>query len=125
MSSASHSARRTNVLSSLIISDKSLASLTKHVQQVFTPEDHDDSERRPEAVVSGSAIESAISSVAERVNYGIDWIEKITAPLSVWRWEVRNDRFDLLPKAARDKIESRLAERQQVSPFLSFETDWS
>ena len=85
------------------------------MQQVFAPEDSEDSNNKVQAVVSGLALESAINSVAERVNYGIDWTEKTTAPLSVWRWEVKDNRFELLPKAARDKIESRLAERQQVS----------
>ena len=75
-------------------------------------------EKKAEAIVSGIALESAINSVAERVNYGIDWAEKTTAPLSVWRWEVKDNRFELLPKAAREKIEIRLAERQQVSSLL-------
>ena len=66
-------------------------------------------------MVPAPTVECAINSVAERVNYGIDWTEKTFASLSVWRWEIKDNRFDLLPKAAREKVELRLAERRQVS----------
>lgn len=66
-------------------------------------------------LVTQSALESAIVSVADRLNYGIDWTEKIAASLSIWKWEVKRSKLDLLPRLARDKFEARIAERQQVS----------
>ncbi len=39
---------------------------------------------------------------------------KLPASLCVWRWEVKNEYWDWLPKAGQAKAESRLAERVQV-----------
>lgn len=71
------------------------------------------------ASVATLAIESAILRVCDRVNYGIDWTEKVSAATSVWRWEVKEQMYDMLPKASRERFESRLAERKQVSGKLS------
>lgn len=40
------------------------------------------------------------------------------ASLCVWRWEVKKEYWDWLPKAAQAKAESRLAERVQVRILL-------
>ena len=87
----------------------------KHIQKSLQPEELESSDNSGNAsVVTQPALESAIVSVAERLNYGIDWVEKIPASLSVWKWEVKQSKFDLLPKMARDKFEARIAERQEV-----------
>lgn len=68
-----------------------------------------------------STVESAVKSVLERNNYGIDapsGVGKLPAGLCIWRWEVKEEYRDWLPKAAREKADSRLAERVEVSYCL-------
>lgn len=90
----------------------------KHIQKSLQPEELESSDSSGNApMVTQPALESAIVSVAERLNYGVDWVEKIPASLSVWKWEVKQSKFDLLPKTARDKFEARIAERQEVCVF--------
>lgn len=62
-------------------------------------------------------VESAIIHVATRVNYGAESMPnqaKVPAHLCIWRWEVDEQNFHWLPKAARDKLRNRLHERRQV-----------
>lgn len=51
-----------------------------------------------------------------RNNYGLDAANgaKVPAALCVWRWEVKEEHRDWLPKNGRDKAELRMAERVQV-----------
>lgn len=62
-------------------------------------------------------MEAAIKSVLQRHNYGIDTPSgtgKLPAGLCIWRWEVKEEYRDWLPKAAREKADARLAERVEV-----------
>lgn len=63
-----------------------------------------------------SAVETAIKAVMERNNYGLDGSGSGKAPAAVcvWRWEVKEDHRDWLPKSGREKADNRLAERVQV-----------
>ncbi|KAI0063406.1 hypothetical protein BV25DRAFT_1854444 [Artomyces pyxidatus] len=103
-------------------SDKTISALCKHIQQELVPVDDEDDETPDPAsrVLPLGTIEEAIVSVARRVNYGIDVINatKIPASLCVWRWEVRQEHYDWLPKASREKIEARLVERAQAKKDL-------
>jgi len=53
----------------------------------------------------------------QRNNYGLDCNDggKVPAALCVWRWEVKEQFRDWLPKNGREKAESRQAERIQVN----------
>lgn len=62
-------------------------------------------------------IESAIKSTLVRVNYGLDGPPGSKPPSTVcaWRWEVKDEFRDWLPKTMQEKAESRKADRIQVS----------
>ncbi|KAJ6546512.1 chromatin assembly factor 1 subunit A-domain-containing protein [Mycena vulgaris] len=79
-------------------SDKTLSGLSKHILQELLP------------------LESALKSVANRNNYGLDGIAGVKAPAAVcvWRWEAKPAHLDWLPKSAREKAENRMAERAQA-----------
>ena len=64
-----------------------------------------------------NTVEAAIKSVVQRNNYGLDSIGgiKVPAALCVWRWEVKEQHRDWLPKNVREKAEVRAAERVRVS----------
>ncbi|TFY78564.1 hypothetical protein EWM64_g5445 [Hericium alpestre] len=97
-------------------SDKTINYLAKHIQSevVPAPEDEDEEPTTRPNVLPIETIEATIKSVADRVNYGIDVANaKVPASLCVWRWEVKSQYRDWLPKASRDKIDARLAERVQ------------
>lgn len=103
------------------VSDKTLASLSKHVLQELLPT-QDEDEEDGHTSISGSAalpltvVESCITSTLTRSNYGLDAMNggKLPAAVCIWRWEVKEHLRDWLPKNARDKAELRLAERLQV-----------
>jgi hypothetical protein len=69
------------------------------------------------AALPMSAVEAAIKSVVQRNNYGLDGIGGAKAPAAfcIWRWEVKEQHRDWLPKNAREKAEVRVAERVRVS----------
>ncbi|EJD52907.1 hypothetical protein AURDEDRAFT_157461 [Auricularia subglabra TFB-10046 SS5] len=77
----------------------------------------------PDAEAAGSAtsadrcpvpmIEKAITTLAERVNYGID---DGAASLCEWRWEVKD--LSLLPEDLREKLEARRADRVKAKATL-------
>ena len=82
----------------------------------------DDDEEQPAEVGASlplKAVEEAISKVAVRVNYGLELSDatRVPAALCVWRWELRPEYRDALPKAACEKAVTRLAERVQVRIF--------
>jgi chromatin assembly factor 1 subunit A len=62
-------------------------------------------------------IEACINLVAARKNYGLEGIGggKMPASSCIWRWEVNQEYHQWLPGNVQDKVESRLAERVQVS----------
>ncbi|KAI0312729.1 hypothetical protein OF83DRAFT_1176353 [Amylostereum chailletii] len=105
-------------------SDKTIAALSKHIQQQLMPEqddgDENDNPNQGPPILPLETVEVAIKSVARRINYGVDVINsvKIPAALCVWRWEVTQDNHDWLPKASREKIEARMAERIQAKKDL-------
>jgi hypothetical protein len=69
-----------------------------------------------------SVVEAAVKSILIRKNYGLDAPlggGKLPTALCVWRWEVKEEHRDWLPKAVREKADGRLAERIQVSMLLS------
>lgn len=69
------------------------------------------------AILPLETVENAIKAVAKRVNYGLDPPEdggKVPAAWLIWRWEVLDACRDWLPKAAKEKVDNRFRERQQV-----------
>lgn len=111
-------------------SDKTLQALAKHVYSQLLPsdidEDDEDSEgRRVNEQLPPCCVESAITCVAIRVNYGAESMlnqAKVPAHLCIWRWEVDEQNFHWLPKASRDKLRNRLYERRKVRTFCFFGT---
>ncbi|KAL5533009.1 hypothetical protein ACEPAF_4783 [Sanghuangporus sanghuang] len=100
-------------------SDKTISFLAKHLQEALRPEETEADEANSSgASLTTIAIESAILRVCDRINYGIDWMEKVSAATSVWRWEVKEQMYRMLPKASRERFESRLAERRQAKQEL-------
>lgn len=79
--------------------------------------DHDSETTKNSRPLPLPVIEAAVKHVATRVNYGIDAPHggKTPPSLCVWRWEVKPEYYDWLPKVSRDKADIRLAERVQVS----------
>jgi len=75
-----------------------------------------------------SIIETAIKFVLNRNNYGLDSpadAGKLPAALCVWRWEVKEEHRDWLPKALREKTDGRLAERVQVRFLFDIKNETS
>ncbi|KAI0080560.1 hypothetical protein K474DRAFT_1657705 [Panus rudis PR-1116 ss-1] len=101
-------------------SDKSLNALAKAMQQILIPEqdgDDEDACQKANAVLSVETVEKAIQSVATRVNYGLGPqpnVARVPASWHVWRWEVKDEFRHWLPKAAKEKVETRLSERRQA-----------
>lgn len=106
-------------------SDKTLAALSKHIQQELLPaQDEDDEEgcKEIQAALPLELIEKAVKGIATRVNYGLDVSKipqvplgaKIPVAWQVWRWELKDEYREWLPKASRDKALVRLCERRQV-----------
>ncbi|KAG6821095.1 hypothetical protein H0H93_007254 [Arthromyces matolae] len=73
-----------------------------------------------QAALPLDVVEAAIKTVLHRNNYGLDGIAggKAPAAVCVWRWEVKAQHRDWLPKNAREKAEQRLAERVQAKQDL-------
>lgn len=99
-----------------------MTALAKHVRLELLPVQDDDDEDRAKRAndsLPPSVVEAAISSIMERNNYGLEApaLAKLPAALAAWRWEVRDEFKDWLPKSARDKAEARLEERKQVRPL--------
>ena len=102
-------------------SDKSLAVLAKHIAKELTPaqEDEDDAFANSPAIPA-QVIEAAIKSTLERNNYGLEGPgdTKLPATVCAWRWEVKEQYKDWLPKAVRERAESRKVERKQASDTI-------
>jgi chromatin assembly factor 1 subunit A len=95
-------------------SDKTIAALSKHIQQELAPDDEgiDNSA----SILPLGAIEDVVKALASRVNYGIESpLAKTPAALCVWRWELKQEYLSFLPKVSREKVDARLADRIQVS----------
>ncbi|KAI8998819.1 hypothetical protein BD414DRAFT_433013 [Trametes punicea] len=99
-------------------SDKTLQALSKHVQQQLLPVvDEDEDDDTTAAILPLQVVEDAIKSVATRVNYGLDTPaggNKVPAAWLIWRWEVCESCRHWLPRNAKEKVDNRFRERQQV-----------
>jgi hypothetical protein len=111
------------ILLNVSFSDKTGATLVKHVQKQLVPADDTMGDGNPASpspamtLLPPSVIEAAITTVATRVNYGLDnplTGGRVPAAFCVWRWEVKPERRDWLPKSVKDKVEARILERTQV-----------
>ena len=111
----------------MILSDKSLAQLSKHIHQELLPTLDEDDDSRDTSSLTHAAlplalVENAIKAVLIRNNYGLDAPlgVKIPTAVCVWRWEVRSEHLDWLPKNSKEKAESRQTDRIQVSWTVSW-----
>jgi chromatin assembly factor 1 subunit A len=100
-------------------SDKSIGILAKNIHNELLPiqdEDEDDKSQSFHAIFPQVVVEDAIKSILDRNNYGLDPPPggKHMASFSVWRWEVKDEFRDWLPKNAQEKAANRLADRIQV-----------
>lgn len=67
-------------------------------------------------------IERSVKALAVRTNYGLDTARipnasagaKVPVAWQIWRWEVKEEFREWLPKASREKVLARLGERKQV-----------
>ncbi|KII89048.1 hypothetical protein PLICRDRAFT_53535 [Plicaturopsis crispa FD-325 SS-3] len=106
-------------------SDKSLSALAKHIRQELLPAQDEDDETGAIAAAAAlphGIVESTLRSIMSRNNYGIEAApggHKVPAALCVWRWEVKEEYRDWLPKSAKDKAEARLADRLQAKRDLA------
>ncbi|KZO95215.1 hypothetical protein CALVIDRAFT_181345 [Calocera viscosa TUFC12733] len=93
-------------------SDKIVNALAKRMKTTLLPEmgsdEGDGGESEESANLPLHVLEAAISSVAVRVNYGLD---DAPAAMSLWRWEVKD--LDMLPPDIREKAIKRRADREQ------------
>ena len=95
--------------------------MSKHIHQELLPTfDEDDDKTTTSLTLAAlplTLVENAIRAVLIRNNYGLDAPlgVKIPAAVCVWRWEVRSEHLDWLPRNSREKAESRQADRVQVS----------
>ncbi|KAG2158454.1 uncharacterized protein EDB93DRAFT_670725 [Suillus bovinus] len=104
-------------------SEKSVTPLAKHIRSELLPsfdEDDDSSRESISLALPLLVVEHAIQSLMVRMNYGLDGPlgYKIPSVVCVWRWEVRDDYRDWLPKSAKEKAETRIAERVQAKAEL-------
>jgi chromatin assembly factor 1 subunit A len=101
-------------------SEKTVAALARYVHKQLVPDDDIVGEKANASVsttLPHSVIESAINSIATRVNYGLDAPPtggKIPATYYIWRWEVKPEHRNWLPKSVLDKTDTRMLERAQV-----------
>lgn len=94
-------------------SDKTLAGLSKYIQQQLVTPPEEETARSTASILPIAAVEATVQACMSRVNYGID-TTKASAALNVWRWEAQESYRDWLPKAAKEKADTRLAERHQA-----------
>src|SRR4051812_36938119 len=114
------------IMAALSFSDKTFAALAKYIRLELLPTHDNEDDSRNESspamlALPVSTIEFAIKGVMERNNYGLDGVDgaKVPAAVCVWRWEVKEDFWEWLPKNGKDKARSRQAERVQVSDSLA------
>ncbi len=103
-------------------SDKTLSALTKHIRQELLPTTDGDTVENSSHISEAlplNVVEAAIKFIMNRNNYGLNPLNggKVPAAVCIWRWEVKEEFWDWLPKSGREKAEQRLAERVQVSPI--------
>ncbi|KAF7304672.1 hypothetical protein MKEN_01181300 [Mycena kentingensis (nom. inval.)] len=108
-----------------LVHERLSPALSKHLLQELLPEQDEDEEAPAPPVLTLSAVENGIKTVAVRNNYGLDGLPGVKAPAAVcvWRWEVMPDLHQFLPKNAREKAETRIAERVQAKLDLKKQFD--
>ncbi|KIJ69338.1 hypothetical protein HYDPIDRAFT_105932 [Hydnomerulius pinastri MD-312] len=104
-------------------SDKGVVPLAKHIRSILLPgqgEVEDAHRASLESCLPLPVVEHAIKMVMTRTNYGLDGAlgQKIPAAVCVWRWEVQAPYKEWLPKSAKEKVEARVAERDQACKDL-------
>ncbi|KAG2349564.1 hypothetical protein BDR05DRAFT_1055214 [Suillus weaverae] len=104
-------------------SEKGVTPLAKHIRSELLPsfdEDDDSSRESISVALPLLVVEHAIQSLMVRTNYGLDGPlgYKLPPIVCIWRWEVRDDYRDWLPKSAKEKAETRIAERVQAKTDL-------
>ncbi|KAJ7738508.1 chromatin assembly factor 1 subunit A-domain-containing protein [Mycena maculata] len=82
-------------------SDKTLSALSKHILQELLPVQDDDGQDLPPPLTL-PVVESAIKSVADRNNYGLDGLPGVKAPAAA-KLDLKA-MFVLLPKDVQDNI---------------------
>ncbi|THH33913.1 hypothetical protein EUX98_g344 [Antrodiella citrinella] len=102
-------------------SDKNIVALAKHLHGQLIPaidEEDEEAMSASAAALPLPTLDRAAKAVAERVDYGLDTTAaqgaRIPAGWHIWRWEVKQEFRSWLPKAAKEKVEVRLAERIQA-----------
>ncbi|KAI0303427.1 hypothetical protein B0F90DRAFT_1371375 [Multifurca ochricompacta] len=94
-------------------SDKTIIALSKYIQQELAPDNGDDADCLVPTLAL-SAIEDVVKLLATRVNYGIETsLAKTPAALCIWRWELKPEFIDFLPRISREKVETRLVDRSR------------
>ncbi|KDQ33573.1 hypothetical protein PLEOSDRAFT_1073788 [Pleurotus ostreatus PC15] len=98
-------------------SDKAIGALARYISKEISPAQDDDDGSPQATMVPAPIIEAAIKSTLVRVNYGLDGSPdaKLPSTACAWRWEVKDEFKDWLPKTMQEKAESRKADRIQVS----------
>ncbi|EIW84959.1 hypothetical protein CONPUDRAFT_149822 [Coniophora puteana RWD-64-598 SS2] len=101
-------------------SDKTIAPLVKQIRSELLPAE-EGANGQSSAALPPSTVENAVKEILVRSNYGIDGPlgQKLPATICVWRWEVRDEYKDWLPKSALEKAEARHAERVQAKQELA------
>ncbi|KAL6309063.1 hypothetical protein BKA93DRAFT_821888 [Sparassis latifolia] len=100
-------------------SDKTIQALSKHIlsELLPTPDGDGDTSSGATPALTVESVEKAIKAVATRNDFGLENVSgdrKIPSALHIWRWEVKQEFWDWLPKAAKEKVEVRSAERRQA-----------
>ncbi|KAJ8699806.1 hypothetical protein PTI98_002891 [Pleurotus ostreatus] len=101
-------------------SDKAIGALARYISKEISPAQDDDDGSPQATMVPAPIIEAAIKSTLVRVNYGLDGSPdaKLPSTACAWRWEVKDEFKDWLPKTMQEKAESRKADRIQAKEFL-------
>ncbi|KZP20865.1 hypothetical protein FIBSPDRAFT_1044651 [Athelia psychrophila] len=106
-------------------SDKTVTALAKHIRSQLLPSQDEDDINSDSTNTSASlplpALEAAIKSILSRTNYGLDGPvgnAKTPAAACVWRWEVKPEHREWLPKALKEKIDARQTERTEARKDL-------
>ena len=105
-------------------SDKGLQALSRHIQHELLPAQDEDDEEACKEVCDAlplDIIENSVKSMASRKNYGLESSVvggKVPASWQVWRWEVKEEFREWLPKTAQEKVQTRFLERQQVQSCI-------
>ncbi|KAI0797807.1 hypothetical protein C8Q75DRAFT_739751 [Abortiporus biennis] len=111
-------------------SEKTLPAISKSIQHNLLPPSDPDSDSSSAALLPIDVIEKTIKSLMTRVDYGLELKDipgigigkesggKVPASWHLWRWEVKDEFRDWLPKSVREKVEGRVGERKQAKESI-------